>query len=53
MDVDPSLELPLFIAFDVQRMLRDATGIETQATLRSDLGKRITERMADDVIKVF
>ena len=52
-DVDPAMENPLFIAFNVQHMVRDALGIETQASLRSDLGKRIASRIADDVIEVF
>lgn len=52
-DVDPSAKLPLFIAFDVQHIVQDAIGIETQATLRGELNQRITERIADDVIKVF
>jgi hypothetical protein len=52
-DVDAHLRNPLFIAFDAQHIVQDALGIETQATLRSDLGRRIAERIADDVIEVF
>jgi predicted nucleotidyltransferase len=52
-DVDGSCRNPLFVAFDTQHIVQDGIGIETQATLRSDLGSRIAERIADDLIEVF
>lgn len=52
-EVDGSISNPLYVAFDVQHIVRDALGIETQATLRSELGPRIAARIADDVLKVF
>ncbi len=52
-DVDAGIGNPLFVAFDVQHIIQDALGIETQATLRSELAPRIEARIADDVLKVF
>src|SRR5690348_6832999 len=52
-DVDACLRNPLFIAFDVQHIVQDALGLETQATLRGDLGAKVAERIADDLIEVF
>jgi uncharacterized protein len=37
----------------VQHIIQDATGIETQATLKGDLTDRIAQRIADDLIKAF
>ena len=52
-DVDSAVDNPLYVAFDVQHIVHDALGIETQAALRSDLGERISARIADDLVKVF
>ena len=52
-DIDSGLSNPLYAAFDVQRIVENAIGIETQATLRRDLEPRIAARIADDVVEVF
>jgi uncharacterized protein len=52
-DIDPKTEFSLLDLVGVQHIIQDAIGIETQATLRSDLDQRMTERIADDLIKVF
>ena len=52
-DIDPKAEFSLLDLVGVQHIIQDAIGIETQATLRSDLDQRMTERIADDLIKVF
>jgi len=52
-DIDPNATFSLRDLFGVQHIIEDAVGIETQATLRSELNARITERIADDLIKVF
>lgn len=52
-DVEPTAPNALYVAFDAQHVIGDALGYETQATLRSDLGERISQRIADDVIEVF
>ena len=52
-EVDPDIKFSLLDLVGVQHIIQDATGIETQATLKSELNERITERIADDLIKVF
>jgi hypothetical protein len=37
----------------VERAIREATGIPTQAEMRRSLEARFAERIADDVIEVF
>jgi uncharacterized protein len=52
-EVDPKAEFSLFDLIGVQHIVQDATGLETQATLRSDLDQRMADRIADDLVKVF
>ena len=52
-DVAASVKNPLYVAFEVQDIVQDALGIDTEATLRQGLGVRIAARIADDVIEVF
>lgn len=52
-EIDPDLDLSLLDLMGVQRVMRDAIGIETQAMLRSELNDRIAARISDDLIKVF
>jgi predicted nucleotidyltransferase len=52
-DIDPTAEFSLFDLIGVQHIVQDATGLETQATLRSDIDQRMADRIADDLIKVF
>lgn len=52
-EVDPNSEFSLFDLIGVQHIVQDATGLETQATLRKDLDQRMAERIADDLVKVF
>jgi predicted nucleotidyltransferase len=52
-DIDPTAEFSLFDVIGVQHIVQDATGLETQATLRSDIDQRMADRIADDLIKVF
>ena len=37
----------------VERTIKNATGIRTQAEIRRSIDPRFAERIADDVIKVF
>jgi predicted nucleotidyltransferase len=52
-DVNASIGNPLYVAFDVQHIVKDAIGIDTQASLRGSLSDKISARIADDIIKVF
>ncbi len=53
LEVDPAAPNELYVAFDVQHIIGDALGYETEAILRRGLGEAFSARIADDVIKVF
>jgi predicted nucleotidyltransferase len=42
-----------FDLFKVMHLIEDATGLQTQVSIRDSLKPRITERIADDLIEVF
>jgi predicted nucleotidyltransferase len=44
---------PAFDLFKVMHLIEDATGIQTQISMRDLLKPRITERIADDLTEVF
>lgn len=52
-EIDPQAKFSLLDLVGVEHLIRDVTGLETQATLRSDLDQRMTDRIADDLVKVF
>jgi predicted nucleotidyltransferase len=44
---------PAFDLFKVMHLIEDATGLQTQISMRDLLKPRMTERIADDLIEVF
>jgi predicted nucleotidyltransferase len=44
---------PAFDLFKVMYLIDDATGLQTQISMRDLLKPRITERIADDLVEVF
>jgi predicted nucleotidyltransferase len=52
-DVDPDAKFSLLDLVGVERAIRNATGIKTQAEMRRSLEPRFAQRIADDVIEVF
>ena len=44
---------PAFDLFKVMHLIEDATGLQTQISMRDLLKPRITERIADDLTEVF
>lgn len=52
-EVAPDLEFSLLNLVGVEQIVRNVTGLETQATMRRSLEPRMAERIADDVIEVF
>ena len=44
---------PAFDLFKVMHLIEDATGLQTQISMRDLLKPRITERIADDLVEVF
>jgi predicted nucleotidyltransferase len=52
-DVAPDAEFSLLNLVGVERAIKNATGINTQAEMRRSLEPRFAQRIADDVIEVF
>lgn len=52
-EVAPDSEFSLLNLVGVEQIVRNVTGLETQATMRRSLEPRMAERIADDVIEVF
>jgi uncharacterized protein len=56
-DVDPKAKLHgldlIGVLADVERTIKAATGISTQAEMSRSLEPRFAERIADDVIEIF
>ncbi len=52
-DIDPNAKFSLLTLVGVEHIVRDATGLQTQASMRRSLDPRMAERIADDIIEVF
>jgi uncharacterized protein len=44
---------PVFDLFKVMHLIEDATGLQTQISMRDLLKPRVAERIADDLTEVF
>jgi predicted nucleotidyltransferase len=52
-DIEPDANFGWKNLTGVMAICRDATGLSTQVTMRSELTSRIAERIADDLIEVI
>ena|SRR5690348_14911397 len=52
-DVAPDVKFSLLNLSEVGLLVEEATGLNTQVSMRRSLDQRIAERIADDVIVVF
>ena len=52
-EVEPDSRFSLLNLIGVEHIIKDATGLAAQATMRRSLDPRMAERIADDVIEVF
>jgi len=52
-EITDDIKFSLLDLIGVQRVIKDATGLETQAEMRRSLEPRFAERIADDIIEVF
>jgi hypothetical protein len=52
-EIKDGIKFSLLDLIGVQHVIRDATGLETQAEMRRSLEPRFAERIADDIIEVF
>jgi uncharacterized protein len=52
-EVEPDSRFSMLNLIGVEHIIRDATGLAVQATMRRSLEPRMAERIADDIIEVF
>ena len=52
-DVDDNARFSLLNLIGVERIIKTATGLPTQAEMRRSLEPRFAKRIADDLIEVF
>ncbi len=52
-DVDDKATFSLLDLVGVEQIIREATGLQTQAEMRRSIEPRFAKRISDDVIEVF
>jgi predicted nucleotidyltransferase len=52
-EVEPESKFSLLNLIGVEHIIKDATGLPAQATMRRSLDPRMAERIADDIVEVF
>jgi uncharacterized protein len=52
-EVEPDSRFSMLNLIGVEHIIRDATGLDVQATMRRSLEPRMAERIAADIIEVF
>jgi len=52
-DVAPGSKFSLLNLIGVEHIIKDATGLPAQATMRRSLDPHMAERIADDIVEVF
>ena len=52
-EIEPDASFSLLNLIDVEHIIEDATGLQTQATVRRAISPRFAQRIADDILEVF
>ena len=52
-EVKPDASFSILNLIDVEHIIQDATGLQTQATMRRSMPSRFAQRIADDILEVF
>ncbi len=52
-DVEPDVSFSILNLIDVEHIVQDATGLQTQATMRRSMRPRFAQRISDDIFEVF
>lgn len=52
-EVEPETSFSLLNLIDVEQIIEDATGLQTQATVRHSISPRFVERIAGDIFEIF
>jgi predicted nucleotidyltransferase len=52
-EVEPDASFSILNLIGVEHIIQDATGLQTQATMRRSMPPRFAQRIADDIFEVF
>ena len=52
-EVKPDASFSILNLIDVEHIIQDATGLQTQAAMRRSMPSRFAQRIADDILEVF
>jgi predicted nucleotidyltransferase len=52
-EVEPDTAFSLLNLIDVEHIIEDATGLQTQATVRRSMDPRFAPHSADDMVEIF
>lgn len=52
-EVEPDASFSILNLIGVEHIIQDATGLQTQATMRRSMPPRLAQRIADDIYEVF
>jgi predicted nucleotidyltransferase len=52
-EIKDDIKFSLLDLIDVERLIQDATGLATEATMRRSIEPRFAARIADDIVEVF
>jgi uncharacterized protein len=52
-EVEPDASFSILNLIGVEHIIQDATGLQTQATMRRSMPPRFAQRVNDDILEVF
>jgi predicted nucleotidyltransferase len=52
-EIEPEASFSLLDLIDVEQIIEDATGLQTQATVRRSTSPHFAQRIEDDILDVF
>jgi predicted nucleotidyltransferase len=52
-EVEPETSFSLLNLIDVEQIIEDATGLQTQATVHRSMSPRFAPHSADDIVEIF
>jgi predicted nucleotidyltransferase len=52
-EVEPDASFSILNLIGVEHIIHDATGLQTQATMRRSMRPRFAQRISDDILEVF
>ncbi|GMO24418.1 nucleotidyltransferase family protein [Bradyrhizobium sp. TM233] len=53
LEIEPDTSFSLLKLIDVEHIIEDATGLQTQATVRRSTSPRFVPHSADDIVEIF